>query len=56
MNEKPEALIIELSSIMTITDTDNTAMLNIAVQKDYHDICKVGIQRGSRVRSASRRG
>lgn len=47
-------LIIELSSIMTITDTDNTAMLKIAVQKDYNN--QVGIQRGSRVRSASRRG
>lgn len=31
-------LIIELSSIMTITDS--TGMLNIAVQKDYHDICR----------------
>jgi len=25
---------------MTITDIDNTAMLKIAVQKDYHGICR----------------
>lgn len=48
-------LIIELSSIMTITDIDSTAMLNIAVQNDFI-IIHVDVQRGSRVRSASRRG